>query len=358
MKKMKIGITCNSFKNDGGMETYTIQLVEALLPYLDSKPIIFTKKVDPKHPLLNKVEVVKINVSWIPRILKDLFFSRKVKKLKNSKNVDILIGCCRCTGVDIVMCGGTHKGFVLSKESKSIFDRITEKIETTQNNYAKFIIAHSKLMKEELMKLYGIPEEKIKVFYPPVSYDKFHPVTSLEKESLRKKLGLSSNKLYFLFVSSSHKRKGLDLLSQFFSTTNLPVTLLVVGKKLEKSIRNVEYFGYSNKVEELYQAADFCILASKYEPFGLAAVESVASGTPVIISSRLGSNEIVAPEFKYVFEPDNIESLKVQIEKAIRELPLSKTSEPNQKKFTYDLSVHYHVSRVIEVINSLQLKRK
>lgn len=354
---MKIGIVCNSFKNDGGMETYTLQLVEALLPYLESKPVILTKKIDPEQKLLNNVSSIKINVAWLPRILKDLYFSWKVKKLKKQLGIDILIGCCRCSASDIVMCGGTHKGFVLSKGRRTLYDRVIEKIETSQNNSAKFIVAHSKLMKDELIRLYGVPSGKISVLYPPVSYAKFHPVSKDEKEKLRKKLGLSSEKLYFLFVSSSHKRKGLDLLAQYFSETNLPVTLLVVGKKVDRSIKNVEYFGYSNNIEELYQAVDFSILASNYEPFGLAAVESVASGTPIVASNKLGSNEIIENNFKYVFEAGSIESLRTQIELAIKNSsPLTKGRD-NKTKFNYDLSVHYHVSKVLEIINSIHSKK-
>ena len=170
-------------------------------------------------------------------------------------------------------------------------------------------------------------------------------------------MGLSSEKLYFLFVSSSHKRKGLDLLAQYFSETNLPVTLLVVGKKVDRSIKNVEYFGYSNNIEELYQAVDFSILASNYEPFGLAAVESVASGTPIVASNKLGSNEIIENNFKYVFEAGSIESLRTQIELAIKNSsPLTKGRD-NKTKFNYDLSVHYHVSKVLEIINSIHSKK-
>lgn len=354
---MKIGIVCNSFKKDGGMETYTLQLTEALIPFLDSKPIIFTRKIEASEKLLKKVNIYKVNVSWLPRVFKELYFSWKVKKLKKKLGIDILIGCCRCSGVDIVMCGGTHKGFLLTKNNRTLFDKISERIEEKQNEEAVKIIAHSIQMKNELENLYGVPEEKISVFYPPVSTERFHPVSDHQKKEIREKLGLSLDKLYFLFVSSSHKRKGLPLLAEFFSTTNLPITLLVVGKKLDQPIRNVEYFGYSNKIEELYQAADFSVLASNYEPFGLAAVESVASGIPIIISDKVGSNEIINERHKYVFEADNLESLRGQIDKALAERA-SSTNEEEVPKFSYDLSVSNHAQKVFQVIKSVYTERK
>ena len=44
---------------------------------------------------------------------------------------------------------------------------------------------------------------------------------------------------------------------------------------------------------ELYQAADFTIMASQYEPFGLIGLESILSGTPVIFSENMGCLEVL-----------------------------------------------------------------
>jgi glycosyltransferase involved in cell wall biosynthesis len=45
-----------------------------------------------------------------------------------------------------------------------------------------------------------------------------------------------------------------------------------------------------------YAAADVCVVPSHYEPFGLVAIEAMASGTPVVASDVGGLQFTVIPE--------------------------------------------------------------
>lgn len=338
---MKVAILCNSFKYDGGMETYTLELVEGLLPYLSSPPLIITKKFDKSSPLLSKVNIIRIGVSFLPRFLKDYYFSWRAKKILKNHRIDVVIGCCRNTVSDIVICGGTHKGFIKTKKRISFYDFFIKKLEETQNKNAKLIVAHSDLMRKELMELYSVPQHKISVLYPPVNLAKFLPASLNEKKQARDKLSFSPDLYYFLFVSSSHRRKGFELLKKFFTTTTLPVRLVVVGRPIEEHLKNISYLGYYPNIEEIYKAADFTILASKYEPFGLAAIESVAAGVPVIISDRLGSNEVISSDWKYVFESENLADLRMKILEAIKDRE-NNAKRDSKNTFTQNLSANEH----------------
>ncbi|MFX8067484.1 hypothetical protein ABTK78_20580, partial [Acinetobacter baumannii] len=70
------------------------------------------------------------------------------------------------------------------------------------------IVAHSKLMAQEVLDYYDIPEAKVKTVYPPVSEEKFSLVDEAERQRLRDELGFSRDRVTFVFPSSSHKRKG------------------------------------------------------------------------------------------------------------------------------------------------------
>lgn len=337
------------------METYTLDLVRGLLPLLTESPIIITKKFDENIELIDKVHLFKINLSLIPPFLRDLYFSWRAKKIIKKNKVDIVIGCCRNTINDVVMCGGTHKGYVLSKKRRTIKDIRLEKTEEIQNKKASLIIAHSELMKKELINLYGLDTKKIQVLYPPVRLDKFSPVSLSQKIELRKKFGLSEKRIYFLFVSSSHERKGFELLKHYFTNSQLPVTLLVVGKPIESGLKNIHYFGRTKEIQELYRAVDFTVLASKYEPFGLAAIESVACHTPVVISDKLGCKDVISDQWKYVFKSDSENSFKEIITRAVNQL--SKKAEIQKKPlqpFLVDLSVEHHIDEVYKEL--LQIK--
>ena len=52
-------------------------------------------------------------------------------------------------------------------------------------------------------------------------------------------------------------------------------------------MKNVVGLGFCTDMPELYRAADFTIMASLYEPFGLVGVESVLCGTRVVLSDNM-----------------------------------------------------------------------
>jgi glycosyltransferase involved in cell wall biosynthesis len=144
--------------------------------------------------------------------------------------------------------------------------------------------------------LYGVPPEKVRVLHPPVNDALFHPGRKNEQVSLRQKYGLPLNKRVFLFVSSSHKRKGLPLLLECFSQlTDSDAVLVVAGlPAVHSKLPNVIDLQFIAQMEELYAAADFTIHPAGYEPFGQIVSESLCSGTPVIVSDMVGAKEIIA----------------------------------------------------------------
>jgi hypothetical protein len=53
---------------------------------------------------------------------------------------------------------------------------------------------------------------------------------------------------------------------------DLPVVVAVAGRPPERTSQRLRYIGYVNAIEDGYRAADYTILASSYEPFGLVGV--------------------------------------------------------------------------------------
>ena len=70
------------------------------------------------------------------------------------------------------------------------------------------------------------------------------------------------------------------------------------------------------ELPSLYQKADICVVPSVWrEPFGITAIEAMASGKPVI-ASRTGGLELIVKEGKtgFLFEPGNVEELMQKLE--------------------------------------------
>jgi UDP-glucose:(heptosyl)LPS alpha-1,3-glucosyltransferase len=55
----------------------------------------------------------------------------------------------------------------------------------------------------------------------------------------------------------------------------------------------VKFVGWQQDIREFYKAADFFIYPSFYDPFPNVALESLACGTPIIVSSLTGASEII-----------------------------------------------------------------
>lgn len=314
---MRIGITCNTFSQSGGMERYTIDLTKAFVA-AGHTVVIFTKKIDAGLAKSLPVTVRRCSCSLIPGKLRDWYFSLWMRSQKKKHNLDVILGCCRNDSSNIAICGGTHIGFIKETGKKvALSDKLTIALERHFYQNAKAVVAHSKLMQRELEQYYGVDVKKIRVIYPPINTDTFHPVSAKEHARLREKFHFPKDKKVFLFVSSSHKRKGFPLLEKFFEQTDLPVLLAVAGRPLNRTYKNIVYLGYSENVAELYQAADFSVLASDYEPFGLAGVESVLCGTPALLADNVGCCEVLPPSSVFTFKKGDLVSLTDAVQKSI-----------------------------------------
>jgi glycosyltransferase involved in cell wall biosynthesis len=72
----------------------------------------------------------------------------------------------------------------------------------------------------------------------------------------------------------------------------------------------VRFLGHVSSPTSLYQASDITVLPSLNEPFGRTAIESMASGVPVIASNAGGIPEIMTGQFQdYLYEPQNEQAL-------------------------------------------------
>lgn len=343
---MKIAISCSKFGVSGGMERYSYELIYGLRD-LDLNPTIITRKVDKNLPYLNDFDIQKINTRLIPGKLCDRFFSWRVGHYKKTKNIDVLIACSRISNPDIAVCGGTHIGFLKAMQKNAkISDKLHISLEKRQYHNAKYIIAHSQMMKNELIDFYGICPDKIKLIYPPADNIKFKTISINQRKELRAKFGFKDDKYYFLFPSGSHIRKGLPFLQHFFSKTSLPVELIILGKSV--SDKNIRTLPWTNEIEKLYQAVDATILASTYEPFGLVGIESVLCGTPVVFADNIGSCEVINSPAKQSFQLNNLNSLSEAVE-AILTFDRQKYSELTQY-INYDVSIKSHIEKILNLI--------
>ncbi len=195
--------------------------------------------------------------------------------------------------------------------------------------WADRLIAATPLEEEQMICLYGADPRKIDVVPAGVDTEIFYP---RDRATVRRSLGLPDLEIpILLFVGRIERLKGIDTLlesaavvSRYCSGRGLKVLIVGGGGQTEtenaelKRVvelhrdlnleEQVEFVG--SKPQEMlplyYSAADITIMPSHYESFGLVAVESMASGTPVIASDVGGlSFTVVDGETGYLVEQEN-----------------------------------------------------
>ncbi|MGZ2745610.1 glycosyltransferase family 4 protein [Burkholderia stagnalis] len=346
---MKLGISANALKHGGGLERYAMDLVRGLAAR-SVKPAFFARRFDDSLPERRLVDAHRINVSFLPGKLRDTWFSWRLRGQRRAAGVDILIGCNRVDSSEIAICGGTHRGFLSAiGRTPKWSDRMQIGLEARQYQQASVVVAHSLQMRDELRALYEIDDAKISVLFPPVDSTRFAPCDAATRAALRKRFGFADDEIVLLFPSGSHERKGLPLIEAALRDLDLPIVVAVAGRPPESASRQLRYIGYVKDMEAGYHAADYTILASKYEPFGLVGIESVKCGTPVILSSNIGCCDAISDHAKLLFAPGDVQSLRATLHRAVRAALDGRRApaEIARGAVTYDTGVAAHVDALM-----------
>lgn len=346
---MRIGVACNKFGYSGGMEQYALKIIEALLN-MGHKPVVFTMRADMSLPFANQVEihVCPRLYRWLPNKLNVVRFNRWIGEIRKIVPVEFMISCCLAVTAEIATCGGTRLGFLKAMHRSSfMMDNWIINLEKEMYAKACLVVAHSGLMRQELQTLYGICPKQISVIYPPRTFVSQDSV--MNPRQLRKELKLPEDKILFLFPSSSHRRKGIELLRRYFENTRYPELLVVAGRPLEHSFRHSLYVGFCNDMPKLYRACDYTVLASFYEPLGMVGAESVRCGTPAIMGSNIGCCEILDSRALMKFDINSDEDF-ARTMAIVRNGPIHLTPPYEQYVSNLaDLTAEEHVSEMFEL---------
>lgn len=176
------------------------------------------------------------------------------------------------------------------------------------------IIATTAPQTEMLQTEYDVLERHVTTVPPGMDEDRFSPVRQKQRIELRERYGLHENDV--LTVGRMAANKGYDLLLNSLPTLlNLvPNARLVAAVGAEDSDQDMagvnelrqqaQELGIGDRInwvqhipdEDLanyYRAAAVFSLSSRYEPFGMVAIEAMACGTPAVITVHGGLAELI-----------------------------------------------------------------
>jgi UDP-glucose:(heptosyl)LPS alpha-1,3-glucosyltransferase len=209
------------------------------------------------------------------------------------------------------------------------------------------IVAISDMVKQDMMRWYRIPSERIAVIYNGVDVERFHPRNRQFRPEVRRRHGVGEE-LLILFVSNNFRMKGLGYLLQALALLKQEdspaVKLLILGRdhsapylriagKLGVS-DEVIFAGSTKEPEKYYGAADLLVHPTFYDACSLTVLEALASGLPVITSLSNGASGLVrhGEEGWLLEDPGDVDGLRKGIQRFFDEEFRQKAGDLARKK--------------------------
>lgn len=109
----------------------------------------------------------------------------------------------------------------------------------------------------------------------------------------------------------------------------------------------VHFLGFRKDVPTIVKACDIVVIPSKWEGFGLVAVEAMAAGKPVVCSDVPGVREVVG-EAGLVIEADNVEAFKTAILSLVKSDVYQYYAQKSLKQ-SYRFDLHKMVGKYLEL---------
>ena len=165
-------------------------------------------------------------------------------------------------------------------------------------NKSDIVTSVSQSLKDNTLELFAVTKE-IEVIPNFIELAKIP-----QKTSCRSAMALTDERI-ITHISNFRSVKRIPDVIQIFYTVqqHIPAKLMMVGDGPEKEkaellcaqlgiTDKVIFFGNSNEIDQILQHSDLFLLPSETESFGLAALEAMACGVPVISSNSGGLVEV------------------------------------------------------------------
>ncbi len=348
-KNLKVALVCDWLIGIGGAERLFLEL-HKMFP---NAPI-YTSQYDPKK--IDWFDDAEVHTLWLQKLPKSLrkflpvFRGRAFHKLDLSE-YDLVISMTGAeaksvkTGpktLHICYCNApTHyywsryeqylkdPGFgvfdPLARFGLKLFVGPLRKFDYKMGQNPDYMIGNSKHIAAEIKKYYG---RTVPHIYPPVNIERFKPKTKIERKGL-------------VVAGRQTPYKRIDLAVAACTKLNLPLIVVGDGPEHDKLVSmagpSIKFVGQApdEDVVKYFQASEALIFPTRYEDFGITAVEALAAGTPVIAFNGGGPAEYIEPgKNGLLFNDQAVDSLVQALQKFDAKDFDQKTVEASAEQFS------------------------
>jgi UDP-glucose:(heptosyl)LPS alpha-1,3-glucosyltransferase len=368
---MKVGLIKQRYTaQGGGSERYTNGLIAQLLARGHEVQVL-AARWDPTAASTG-VTLRRVPVTQAPSFARTLSFALNCRRVVEQVDCDLVLSIERTIRQDICRAGGgCHREWLIQRRryragvGRNLFWLnplhvallwIERRSYSPQNTRA--IIANSHRGKEEIIRHYGFPAERIHVIHNGTDCERFKP-------GPRKP---DSAETVLVFAGSGFERKGLEFAVRALARLPASVRLEVAGKgnpsayqRVAKNLGvagRVRFLGSAARMEEVYGRSDILVHPAIYEPFSNTCLEAMACGLPVVTSRINGASEIVRPgeNGNVVEDPADIPELAAAIRFFLDRAVRAK-ARVLARQTAESLPMSLNVEKTLSVIDALQAQR-
>lgn len=185
------------------------------------------------------------------------------------------------------------------------------------------VVAISEHVKNDIVRHYKIPPDKVFVTYMAADLESFYPRKKEDVEAVRKKYKLPER--FVLYIASSLPHKNYKRLFEAFkkvSRREKGIKLVLIGSRdygqevivqaikelgMERSVVFLGWLPFED-IPPIYCASDVFVFPSLHEGFGIPVIEAMACGVPVVCSDIEPLDE-VAGGAAHLVDPESVDSI-------------------------------------------------
>ncbi len=214
---------------------------------------------------------------------------------------------------------------------------------------ADLVLVDSRATRADVMRLHGVPAERIAVVYPGVG-TQFCRLPPAAVQAVRERLGLPA--AFLLFVGTLEPRKNVPRLLEALALLPDAPPLVIAGRKgwlyddifvaverlhLQQRVQFLDFVADAD-LPALYNMAQVFVYPSLYEGFGLPVAEALACGTPVVTTAA-GSLPEVTGDAAIIADPHRPASIAAAIQQALHDTPRLRAAGIRQaRRFPWEQS--------------------
>ncbi|HOW28592.1 MAG TPA: glycosyltransferase family 4 protein [Elusimicrobiota bacterium] len=308
---ISVAFPVRNFSLTSGVSRCVVETVRRL-PGSGFTPVVYAHRLPPALPsdvCVKTVPMVPLS-SWGRAASFDAFFRWRARR----DGIGLVHGQGDVTRQDVVTvnnCDAAAAHYVPDGRRPSSGVRYVRERQFSGSG-SRTVIAISRRVREDVIRFYGVPEEKVRIVTYGVDSERYTPArrTELRGRWLGEWGWPSSAFVVLSVVSGDVSKRNVSLLIRAASSLarSTPLHLCLVGGFSEKDdhfrtcsaeirslmdMNRIRMCPHARNVEEYYPAADVFVLAAHYEEWGLTTMEAMSSGCPAIVSRMAGSSELL-----------------------------------------------------------------